>query len=90
MERVTVSSKGQVVIPKGLRDTHNIRTGDQFFVSAVGDELRFRPAPTIPETRLESIAGMLRQGPMARRDDAEIEQRIRARLRIEDNATKQE
>jgi len=88
MERVTVSSKGQVVIPKGLRDTHNIRSGDQFFVSAVGDELRFRPAPAIPETRLETVAGMLKQGHTARLDDAEVERRIRARLRAEDDATK--
>ena len=88
MERVTVSSKGQVVIPKSLRDTHNIRSGDQFFVSAVGDELRFRPAPVIPETRLESVAGMLKQTPTERPSDAEVEGRIRARLRAEDDATK--
>ena len=88
MERVTVSSKGQVVIPKSLRDTHNIRTGDQFFVSAVGDELRFRPAPAISETRLESVAGMLKHLATKRLDDAEIESRIHARLRTEDDATK--
>ena len=88
MERVTVSSKGQVVIPKSLRDRHNIRTGDQLLVSAVGDELRFRPAPTISETRLESVAGMLKQGGVARLDDAEVERRIHERLRSEDDATK--
>jgi AbrB family looped-hinge helix DNA binding protein len=88
MERVTVSSKGQVVIPKSLRDTHNIRTGDQFFVSTVGGELRFRPAPAISETRLESVAGMLKQASTGKLDDAEVEKRIRARLRTEDEATK--
>ncbi len=88
MERVTVSSKGQVVIPKSLRDTHNIRTGDQFFVSAVGDELRFRPAPVISGTRLELVAGMLKQAPTESLGDAEVEKRIYARLRAEDDATK--
>jgi AbrB family looped-hinge helix DNA binding protein len=88
MERVTVSSKGQVVIPKSLRDTFNIRTGDQFLVSKVGDELRFRPAPVISETRLESVAGMLKQTRTPMLDDAEIERRIGARLRAEDDATK--
>lgn len=88
MERVTVSSKGQVVIPKSLRDMCNIRTGDQFLVSTVGDELRFRPAPIISETKLASVAGMLKQNQVPKLDDSEVERRIHARLRAEDDATK--
>lgn len=88
MEKVTISSKGQVVIPKSFRESHHIRTGDQFIVSAVGDELRFRPAPTIEGVDLKSIAGMLRRAPTEKLSDAQIEKRVGARLLAEDDATK--
>jgi AbrB family looped-hinge helix DNA binding protein len=88
VEKVTISSKGQVVIPKSLRESHHIRTGDQFIVSGVGGELRFRPAPVIDKVDLESVAGMLRHAVREKLGDADIEERIRARLRAEDDATK--
>ncbi len=88
MERVTISSKGQMVIPKSLRESHHIRTGDQFIVSAVGDELRFRPAPTIDKTDLKSVAGMLRRAATVALSDDEIDEGIGERLLAEDIATK--
>ena len=88
MEKVTISSKGQVVIPKSLRESHHIRTGDQFIVSAVGNELRFRPAPAIDRVELKSVAGMLRRAATEKLSDAEIEKRIGAQLLAEDDATK--
>jgi AbrB family looped-hinge helix DNA binding protein len=88
VERVTISSKGQMVIPKSLRESHHIRTGDQFIVSAVGDELRFRPAPTIDKTDLKSVAGMLRRAATVALSDDEIDEGIGERLLAEDIATK--
>jgi AbrB family looped-hinge helix DNA binding protein len=88
VEKVTISSKGQVVIPKSLRESHHIQAGDQFIVSAVGDELRFRPAPTIDRVDLKSVAGMLRRASTEKLGDAEIEKRIGAQLLAADDATK--
>lgn len=48
METVKVSSKGQIVIPKEMREAQGITAGTQFVVSAVGDEIRLRPAPLLP------------------------------------------
>lgn len=44
METVKPSSKGQVVIPKSIRDAFHLHAGDEFVVTAVGGEIRLRPA----------------------------------------------
>ena len=59
MGTVRVSSKGQIVIPKDLRQAHGIRTGAEFEISAVGRELRLTPAPLFAATKLEDAAGCL-------------------------------
>ena len=87
MEEVKVSSKGQIVIPKSLRDAHHIRTGDRFVVSSVGHELRFRPAPTLAKTRLKSVAGMLHRPGLTKLSATELERRLAEQLLAEDAAT---
>jgi len=88
MEKVKVSSKGQIVIPKSLRDAHHIRTGDQFIVSFVGEELRFRPAPAIGESTLKAVAGMLHRPGIKKLSEKEIERRIASGLLADDEASK--
>lgn len=87
METVKISSKGQIVIPKSLRESHRIHTGDSFIVTAVGDELRFRPAPTAGQSSLKSVAGMLHRPGTKKISDKQLEQHIVARLRDEDKAS---
>jgi AbrB family looped-hinge helix DNA binding protein len=88
VETIKVSSKGQIVIPKRLREAHGIRSGDQFTVSSVGDELRLRPLPAIAPTTVREVAGMLHRPGMERVSDEETEARIIRRLLAEDEATK--
>jgi AbrB family looped-hinge helix DNA binding protein len=88
METVKVSSKGQVVIPKSLRESHRIHTGDSFIITAVGDELHLKPAPTAGQSSLKSVAGMLHRPGTEKLSDKQLEQRISARLRDEDKASK--
>ena len=88
METVKVSSKGQVVIPKSLRDSHRIHTGDSFIISAVGDELHLKPAPAARQSSLKSVAGMLHRPGTRKLSDKQLEQRISRRLRIDDKASK--
>jgi AbrB family looped-hinge helix DNA binding protein len=88
MDIARISSKGQIVIPKSLRDSHRIRTGDRFIVSSVGDELRLRPVSGIDQVSLDSVAGMLHDASRRKLGDADVEARIGARLLEDDNATK--
>lgn len=43
MTRTTLTSKGQLTIPKAVRQQLALREGDQFEVSVVDDEIRLRP-----------------------------------------------
>jgi AbrB family looped-hinge helix DNA binding protein len=65
---VRVGPKGQVVIPKAIRDRLGIRPGDEVVVFAGDGEARVRLAPSAAELR-----GLLRRG--ARTADVEIEHR---------------
>lgn len=88
METVKVSSKGQIVIPKSLREAHRIHTGDSFVVTSVGDELHFKPAPATRASDLEAVAGMLHRPARKKLSEATTEKRIASRLRKEDEASK--
>jgi AbrB family looped-hinge helix DNA binding protein len=71
METVKVSSKGQIVIPKSLRDAFAIVPGTRFVISAEGDEIRLRPAPAAKPTKAIDGLGLLaRKGRKPMRDDA--------------------
>ena len=52
----TVSTKGQLVIPKPLREFLQLRPGARVTLTVEGDELRLRKAdaPAPPGDRLES------------------------------------
>ncbi len=43
MIRTTLTSKGQLTIPKAVRRQLGLREGDRFKVSVVDDEIRLRP-----------------------------------------------
>lgn len=59
MERTSVTSKGQVTIPKEVRQRLGIRAGSRIEFAVVGDhiEMRVSSAPTEPA---ESGFGMLK------------------------------
>lgn len=44
METVRVSSKGQIVIPKSLRNAFHIEAGSELTIFAEGDEIHLRQA----------------------------------------------
>jgi len=54
----------------------------------MGNESRLKSASTIDQTDLKSVAGMLKRTAEEKLADAEIEKRIGAQLRTEDNAVK--
>lgn len=51
MDKVKVSPKFQVVIPKALRERLKIKPGQELYIYAVGDSLNLEPPRSIKELR---------------------------------------
>ncbi len=64
MTTVRLSSKGQIVIPKAVRQAHGWRPGQEFVVEPEADGLWLRPRPLFPPTTLNDAFGcLLHEGP---------------------------
>ena len=88
METVKLSSKGQIVIPKEMRESRHLGAGTEFIVSFDGDEIRLLPVPVFPRTRVEDGAGALAQAGRRRLSDEETDRAIGEMLREGDGASK--
>lgn len=51
METVTLSSKFQIVIPRGIREKLQLRPGERFHVISFGDRVELIPLRPIEELR---------------------------------------
>ena len=60
MPTVTVSDKGQVVIPAVIRRRLGLVPGSKLDFELEGDSIRVRPLKSIPPSRPEDGYGMLR------------------------------
>ena len=80
---VKLSTKGQFVISKQLRETHHLAVGTEFVVSFVGDEIRLTPLPMFPRTTVANAAGLLarrgRNGLSEEQSRASISKTLKAR-----------
>lgn len=59
MEITRLSSKGQIIIPKTLRDAHRWHTGQEFIAIDTEDGILLKPKHPFPETKIEDVAGCL-------------------------------
>jgi AbrB family looped-hinge helix DNA binding protein len=59
MDTTRLSTKGQVILPKALRDARAWTPGTQFSVEETPDGVVLRPAARFPATRLDEVAGCL-------------------------------
>lgn len=57
METSVLSSKGQIIIPKPIRDAHHWRPGTEMIVESVADGILLRPRSPFPPTQLEAGLG---------------------------------
>jgi len=57
MDTTRLSSKGQLVLPKAIRDADNWAEGTEFVVERVPQGVLLRPIPRLPVTRLEDVIG---------------------------------
>lgn len=88
METVKLSSKGQIVIPKAIREAHHFETGAEFLIVDDGNGLRLVPAKSGKRTTLEQVAGCLYRPGRKPMTDDDMNAAIRARAKANDDATK--
>jgi AbrB family looped-hinge helix DNA binding protein len=82
METTRLSSKGQIVLPKAMRDAHNWGPGTDFLVEDTGEGVLLRPLKAGRPARLDDVVGCLRvKGPPRTIEamDAAIREELRAR-----------
>ncbi|MEW6426873.1 MAG: AbrB/MazE/SpoVT family DNA-binding domain-containing protein [Thermodesulfobacteriota bacterium] len=65
MATTVLSSKGQVIIPKPVRNAHHWKPGQRLEVIDSGDGILLKPASPFPATTIEEVSGCLdyRGGP---------------------------
>jgi AbrB family looped-hinge helix DNA binding protein len=81
METVTLSSKGQLVIPKAVRDHMGAKAGAIFAVRYADGELHLKPVEARPPSSLDEVAGFLARPGRKRLTEAQTRAAIRARLK---------
>jgi AbrB family looped-hinge helix DNA binding protein len=82
METTRLSSKGQIILPKAVRDSHHWEPGTDFVVEDTGDGVLLRPVKRGRVTRLEDVAGCLKYlgpAPSLKEMDAAIDAEVRDR-----------
>jgi bifunctional DNA-binding transcriptional regulator/antitoxin component of YhaV-PrlF toxin-antitoxin module len=89
METTTLSSKGQLVIPKQVRQQAKVATGDAFVVRCQRGESHMRPVARTGSTTVDDVADCLASASRKPVSDAQVEAAIRARLKADDAATMQ-
>ncbi len=58
--RTRVSTKGQVILPKAIRDKRKWAAGIELTVEETAEGVLLRAAPRFAPTKVEDVAGMLR------------------------------
>jgi AbrB family looped-hinge helix DNA binding protein len=95
MMHTTLSSKGQVIIPKALRDNQHWGAGTVFLITDSPEGLHLRAQPLFAPTQHQTVAGSLR-GALGKsagitstgKTDSERLKTLRKRAREQDDATK--
>lgn len=89
METVKLSSKGQIVIPKTIRDDMHLPPGTEFVISMTATGLTLTPKTLFPKVSVKDVRGFLAKRGKTLPDDVDIKARIKARLKAQDDAGKE-
>ena len=87
METATLSSKGQLVIPRQVRALAHLVAGDEFTVKYVQGEIRLRPLNRANATAIDDVAGCMAKFNHAPMTDQQTEKIAKLRLVAQDMAT---
>lgn len=81
MDTVTLSSKGQLVIPKAVREHLGARAGSVFAVRYADGEIHLKPVEPAPPTTLDEVAGFLARPGRKPLSQAQTRATIQAKLK---------
>jgi AbrB family looped-hinge helix DNA binding protein len=87
METATLSSKGQLVIPRKIRESANVTAGDAFRVHYTEGEIRLLPMTKASLASIDEVAGCLARAGQNTVSEATVQKAILARLKAQDDAT---
>jgi len=79
VEKTRLSSKGQVILPKSVREARHWRAGTEFLVESTEEGVLLRPLRRLRSSRLDEVAGCLRT-PRPAATIAEMEAAIDAEI----------
>jgi AbrB family looped-hinge helix DNA binding protein len=80
-----VSTKGQVILPKAIRDQRHWSAGTRLTVEDTADGVLLKPAPLFAPTRVEDVFGALRyDGPPKTLEEMDEAIKAEARARARD------
>ncbi|MGD0577418.1 MAG: AbrB/MazE/SpoVT family DNA-binding domain-containing protein [Bryobacteraceae bacterium] len=60
METTRLSTRGQILLPKRIRDSRGWGPGTEFTLEESGEGILLRPAARFPQTNIDEVAGCLR------------------------------
>jgi AbrB family looped-hinge helix DNA binding protein len=72
MDTTKLSSKGQIVIPRSVREARGWSVGTEFIVHETAEGISLVPQKVFPETTIDAVAGCLKdlyEGPPRTTDD---------------------
>lgn len=80
METTKLSSKGQVIIPRAFRSSHQWQAGLELMVIDMGDGILLKPRAPFQATDLSNVAGLLKNSVQPKTDE-EIKQALQKDIR---------
>jgi AbrB family looped-hinge helix DNA binding protein len=81
MEKTRLSSKGQIILPKVVRDEHRWVAGTEFLVEDTPEGVLLRPSKNLPPASLDEVFGCLRYSGRAK-SLAEMDAAITAEVKV--------
>jgi AbrB family looped-hinge helix DNA binding protein len=79
--RTRLSTKGQIVVPKDIRERRNWAPGDELVIEETDEGVLLKRAPRFPPTRIEDVYGRLHRPGMKSVSVAEMNDAIAAEVR---------
>lgn len=83
-----MSSKGQIVIPKSLRDSHHLQPGVELVILEEGNSLRLMLAASVKHATVDEVGGILYRAGRVPMSDDDMRSALKARAKADDDATK--
>ncbi len=88
METIKLSRKGQIVIPKAMRDDMHLPPGTEFVIRVTGVGISLVPKTLFPKATTREVRGVLAKQGRKLSDDDAMKAYIKMRLKAQDDASK--